>query len=157
VALCSSSANCSTMPRPPCRSAGKVAINTAIRSQARSSVKPDKTASRLMVDYSVTPIGSKAPTGADGGCIRDRLLRITRKRRNCPSRKSPKVCVRGLRATKIKNPLGGIRGAAQLLARELPEQHYVIYTDVIIEERTGLRILVDRYARPYRPPNLAAV
>jgi two-component system nitrogen regulation sensor histidine kinase GlnL len=51
--------------------------------------------------------------------------------------------VRGL-AHEIKNPLGGIRGAAQLLAQELPDSELQDYTDVIIQEADRLRNLVDR-------------
>ncbi len=53
-------------------------------------------------------------------------------------------------AHEIKNPLGGIRGAAQLLDSELedPEQHE--YTEVIIHEADRLQALVDRLLAPYR-------
>ena len=46
-------------------------------------------------------------------------------------------------AHEIKNPLGGLRGAAQLLARELPEEHMREYTSVIISEADRLAGLVD--------------
>ena len=84
---------------------------------------------------------------------RDRLLRITKEEAQLSKQEVTKVLVRGL-AHEIKNPLGGIRGAAQLLARELPEQSLRDYTDVIIEEADRLRNLVDRMLGPYRPPNL---
>ncbi len=56
-------------------------------------------------------------------------------------------------AHEIKNPLGGIRGAAQLLARELehPEQHE--YTSVVISETDRLAALVDTLLGPGGPPN----
>ncbi|MEM7017764.1 MAG: nitrogen regulation protein NR(II), partial [Pseudomonadota bacterium] len=50
--------------------------------------------------------------------------------------------VRGL-AHEIKNPLGGLRGAAQLLARELPDAELHEYTDIIIEEADRLQVLLD--------------
>jgi two-component system nitrogen regulation sensor histidine kinase GlnL len=53
------------------------------------------------------------------------------------------LLVRGL-AHEIKNPLGGLRGAAQLLARELDSEHLTDYTNVIIAEADRLRNLVDR-------------
>ncbi|HDZ56850.1 MAG TPA: nitrogen regulation protein NR(II) [Pseudomonas xinjiangensis] len=108
----------------------------------------------LMVDYSVTPI-----TASERSWIlmelhpRDRLLRITKEEAQLSKQEVTKVLVRGL-AHEIKNPLGGIRGAAQLLARELPEDSLRDYTDVIIEEADRLRNLVDRMLGPYRPPNL---
>ena len=58
--------------------------------------------------------------------------------------------VRGL-AHEIKNPLGGLRGAAQLLARELPDEELIDYTNVIIDEADRLRNLVDRLTG-YRKP-----
>ena len=48
----------------------------------------------------------------------------------------------------VKNPLGGIRGAAQLLARELDAPTLREYTDVIMEEVDRLRALVDRLLGP---------
>ena len=62
--------------------------------------------------------------------------------------------MRGL-AHEIKNPLGGIRGAAQLLSRELPEESLKDYTNVIIEEADRLRNLVDRMLGSNKLPNLA--
>src|SRR5690606_32190236 len=52
------------------------------------------------------------------------------------------------------NPLGGIRGAAQLLARELPGEHLADYTAVIIEEADRLRNLVDRMLGSNKLPSL---
>jgi two-component system nitrogen regulation sensor histidine kinase GlnL len=47
-------------------------------------------------------------------------------------------------AHEIRNPLGGIRGAAQLLARELGHTPQREYTDVIVAEATRLQVLLDR-------------
>ena len=55
--------------------------------------------------------------------------------------------VRGL-AHEIKNPLGGLRGAAQLLSRELPKNELQDYTQIIIEQADRLRNLVDRLLGP---------
>jgi two-component system nitrogen regulation sensor histidine kinase GlnL len=55
--------------------------------------------------------------------------------------------MRGL-AHEVKNPLGGIRGAAQLLERELGEAHQREYTQIIIGEADRLRKLVDRMLGP---------
>ncbi len=51
-------------------------------------------------------------------------------------------------AHEIKNPLGGIRGAAQLLERELEDQKLAEYTQIIIGEADRLRVLVDRMLGP---------
>ena len=58
--------------------------------------------------------------------------------------------VRGL-AHEIKNPLGGLRGAAQLLAKSLPDPALTEYTQVIIEQADRLRALVDRLLGPQHP------
>ncbi|HCC60948.1 MAG TPA: PAS domain-containing sensor histidine kinase [Pseudomonas sp.] len=85
---------------------------------------------------------------------RDRLLRITKEEAQLSKQETTKMLVRGL-AHEIKNPLGGIRGAAQLLARELPEEHLKDYTEVIIEEADRLRNLVDRMLGSNKLPSLA--
>ena len=60
-----------------------------------------------------------------------------------------RVLLRNL-AHEIKNPLGGIRGAAQLLETELPDPALREFTGVIIREADRLRALVDRLLEPYR-------
>jgi len=60
-------------------------------------------------------------------------------------------------AHEIKNPLGGIRGAAQLLEMELPERDVKDlreYTQVIIKEADRLQTLVDRLLAPHRIPHI---
>lgn len=63
-----------------------------------------------------------------------------------------KELIRNL-AHEIKNPLGGIRGAAQLLELELPDAQLKEYTDVIIHEADRLQALVDRLLAPHRHPH----
>jgi two-component system, NtrC family, nitrogen regulation sensor histidine kinase GlnL len=61
-----------------------------------------------------------------------------------------KELVRNL-AHEIKNPLGGIRGAAQLLGMELEgKRELTEYTQVIIAEADRLQLLVDRLLAPHR-------
>lgn len=55
-------------------------------------------------------------------------------------------------AHEIKNPLGGLRGAAQLLERELSGSGLREYTQVIIREADRLRALVDNLLGPHTPP-----
>ena len=57
--------------------------------------------------------------------------------------------MRGL-AHEIKNPWG-LRGAAQLLQKELPDPALREYTGIIIEQADRLRVLVDRLLGPQRP------
>ena len=56
-------------------------------------------------------------------------------------------------AHEIKNPLGGLRGAAQLLARQLESEELKEYTSVIISEADRLATLVDTLLGPGGPPN----
>jgi two-component system nitrogen regulation sensor histidine kinase GlnL len=56
-------------------------------------------------------------------------------------------------AHEIKNPLGGIRGAAQLLERQLGDAELKEYTDVVISETDRLAGLVDTLLGPGGPPN----
>jgi two-component system, NtrC family, nitrogen regulation sensor histidine kinase GlnL len=62
--------------------------------------------------------------------------------------------MRGL-AHEVKNPLGGIRGAAQLLERELHDPKHREYTQIIIGEADRLRKLVDRMLGPRGQTQLA--
>jgi len=64
-----------------------------------------------------------------------------------------KELVRNL-AHEIKNPLGGIRGAAQLLAMEVTSKELTEYTQVIVHEADRLQLLVDRLLAPHRRPQL---
>ena len=64
-----------------------------------------------------------------------------------------KELIRNL-AHEIKNPLGGIRGAAQLLQLELDSRDLTEYTQVIIREADRLQTLVDRLLAPHRRPHV---
>jgi two-component system, NtrC family, nitrogen regulation sensor histidine kinase GlnL len=54
-------------------------------------------------------------------------------------------------AHEVKNPLGGLRGAAQLLERQLPAPELKAYTQVIIDEADRLAALVDGILKGGRP------
>ncbi len=79
----------------------------------------------------------------------NRLIRINRDDHAAFSQETTRKLVRGL-AHEIKNPLGGVRGAAQLLERELSEDRLKEYTRVIIDEADRLKALVDRMLGPNR-------
>jgi two-component system nitrogen regulation sensor histidine kinase GlnL len=64
-----------------------------------------------------------------------------------------KELIRNL-AHEIKNPLGGIRGAAQLLGMEVESKALTEYTRVIIDEADRLQALVDRLLAPHRKPHV---
>lgn len=66
-----------------------------------------------------------------------------------------KELIRNL-AHEIKNPLGGIRGAAQLLEMEGHSRTLTEYTQVIIHEADRLQALVDRLLAPHRKPHVVS-
>ena len=79
-------------------------------------------------------------------------LKLDREERIIDQSQANKELIRNL-AHEIKNPLGGIRGAAQLLELELPERQLKElreYTQVIIKEADRLQVLVDRLLAPQR-------
>lgn len=107
---------------------------------------------RIVVDYAVTPIEDR---GGRSLLLElqplDRLLRISREETILSAQQTTRTLIRGL-AHEIKNPLGGIRGAAQLLAKELPSDNLRDYTDIIIAETDRLRKLVDQLLGPHKLP-----
>ncbi|WP_404975811.1 nitrogen regulation protein NR(II) [Vibrio navarrensis] len=80
----------------------------------------------------------------------DQQRRITQEMNQHAQQQAAKLLVRGL-AHEIKNPLGGLRGAAQLLEKMLPEPSLTEYTQIIIEQADRLRTLVDRLLGPQKP------
>ena len=81
----------------------------------------------------------------------DQRLRLDREERLLVQGVANRELIRNL-AHEIKNPLGGIRGAAQLLQRELPRPQLAEYTQVIISEADRLQSLMDRMLTPHRLP-----
>ena len=108
---------------------------------------------KLTVDYTVTPLSDQGGLMIEVQPL-DRLLRISREEALMSAQETTRNLVRGM-AHEIKNPLGGIRGAAQLLARELPDQSLEEYTGIIIDEADRLRNLVDRMLGPRQLPRMA--
>ncbi len=86
----------------------------------------------------------------------NRLKRINRDDESVTRQETSRQLIRGL-AHEIKNPLGGIRGAAQLLEKELIDEDLREYTGVIISEADRLKDLVDRMLGPQRELNLRPV
>lgn len=86
----------------------------------------------------------------------DRQLRINREEQILVRNEASRALVRGL-AHEIKNPLGGLRGAAQLLERELHDESLTEYTQIIIEEADRLQNLVNNMLGPNRVPEMKQV
>ncbi|WP_394129239.1 nitrogen regulation protein NR(II) [Shewanella maritima] len=80
----------------------------------------------------------------------DQQMRIHQQLNMDAQQQAAQFLVRNL-AHEIKNPLGGLRGAAQLLARELTSEDQKEFTQLIIEQADRLRNLVDRLLGPQRP------
>ncbi len=85
----------------------------------------------------------------------EQQTRLDREERTHELAQANKELVRNL-AHEIKNPLGGIRGAAQLLAMEVTSRELTEYTQVIIKEADRLQVLVDRLLAPHRRPQVVA-
>lgn len=84
----------------------------------------------------------------------EQQLRIAREERMIDQQAANRELIRNL-AHEIKNPLGGLRGSAQLLERELDKAELREYTQVIIKEADRLQALMDRLLTPHRTPRLA--
>lgn len=113
----------------------------------------------LLLDKEVTVDMTVVPMLDSGGInelliemtIVDRWLRITRDEQRMEQQKVTQEILRGL-AHEIKNPLGGLRGAAQLLEKEFDNDDLKEYTQVIISEADRLQALVNRILGPSKLP-----
>ena len=83
----------------------------------------------------------------------EQQLRQAREERLASEQQASRELIRNL-AHEIKNPLGGLRGSAQLLERELDKQELREYTQVIIKEADRLQALMDRMLTPHRTPRV---
>ncbi len=86
----------------------------------------------------------------------DRQIRITREEHLISQHQATQALLRGL-AHEIKNPLGGLRGAAQLLEQELPSADLREYTRIIIDEADRLQSLLNRMLGPNQLPQVREV
>jgi two-component system, NtrC family, nitrogen regulation sensor histidine kinase GlnL len=86
----------------------------------------------------------------------DQQLKIAREERLLEQHQANRELVRSL-AHEIKNPLGGIRGAAQLLERELPGPELREFTQVIVKEADRLQSLMNRLLTPSRLPQIEMI
>jgi two-component system nitrogen regulation sensor histidine kinase GlnL len=107
----------------------------------------------VVADCAVTPL-TDAP--GDTALLMEvtpveRTLRISREENQYTQYHAIRALIRGL-AHEVKNPLGGLRGAAQLLERELPDESLKEYTHIIIGEADRLRNLVNRMLGPSSLP-----
>jgi two-component system nitrogen regulation sensor histidine kinase GlnL len=106
----------------------------------------------MTVDCTVTPISEPQHKELLVELLHvDRHLRIIREENLLAQHQATRALARGL-AHEIKNPLGGLRGAAQLLERELNNEALKEYTGIIIGEADRLQNLVNRMLGPNTLP-----
>jgi two-component system nitrogen regulation sensor histidine kinase GlnL len=106
----------------------------------------------VTVDCTTTPVAERAPPVpllVELNAL-DRHLRISREDALMAQHAANRVLARNL-AHEIRNPLGGLRGAAQLLERRLPDEKLKEYTRVILREADRLTKLVDGMLGPVQP------
>jgi len=110
----------------------------------------------MYVTLDVTPIECSAAVLLLEVRRIDQQRRIVNEERLQAQQQANRELIRNL-AHEIKNPLGGIRGAAQLLAFELPDPQLKEYTDVIVDEVSRLQSLLDRLLTPHRLPQIKEI
>jgi two-component system nitrogen regulation sensor histidine kinase GlnL len=86
----------------------------------------------------------------------DRPLKLAREEQMLDQTQANRMLLRNL-AHEIKNPLGGIRGAAQLLEQELEKPGLREYTQVVIQEADRLRSLMEKLLTPQHVPHFSAL
>lgn len=86
----------------------------------------------------------------------DRPLKLAREEQMHDQTQANRLLLRNL-AHEIKNPLGGIRGAAQLLEQELDKPALREYTQVVIQEADRLRSLMENLLTPQHTPHFGAL
>lgn len=133
-------------------------INSSLQTRHPFSAYEDdlavRTGQSLAVDYMASPI----EYGEAGSCLllefvsRGRHRKLAHEKHLLDQSEASRSLLRGL-AHEIKNPLGGIRGAAQLLEREFSNDQDREFTHVIIREADRLKQLVDRMLGPRDIPN----
>lgn len=106
-----------------------------------------------LTDLTATPISTsyqQEQLMLEISCI-DRRARMLRDDNHMSQHQATRQLIRGM-AHEIKNPLGGLRGAAQLLDKELDTEELREYTQIIIEEADRLQSLVDKLLGPRGVP-----
>ena len=102
------------------------------------------------VSLSITPLAEEGSGAIIELTGLDRRRSIAEEERLAAQHQSQRMLVRGL-AHEIKNPLGGLRGAAQLLAMDLDDPEHLETIEVMIRETDRLRDLVNSLLGPHRP------
>lgn len=123
--------------------------------------RPGATERLVDVTLSPLPLGDGSLGLLAEATLTDRRSRIAQEGRRIEEQRAVRRVIRGL-AHEVKNPLGGLRGAAQLLARHLDDPDLAEYTEVIDREVDRLLKLLDQLQAPqgaqsHVPVNIHAV
>ena len=112
----------------------------------------DQTGQSITLNFSATPMIENGQLSSILVELQqvDRHLRITKEEQLLAQQNTSRMLARGL-AHEIKNPLGGLRGAAQLLDLELEDPELKEYTQIIIAESDRLQDLMDKMLGPNKP------
>jgi len=137
------------------------AIQSALASQ-RSHIEHELALSthihnsKLLLSCTATPL----QLGKHGLLLEfhpiERPLKLAREEQMLDQTQANRLLLRNL-AHEIKNPLGGIRGAAQLLEQELEKPALREYTQVVIQEADRLRSLMEKLLTPQHAPHFSAL
>lgn len=155
--------------QPAVQELGDALLSNQPYTKREALLKPSH-GNSVTVNYTVTPIiGDEDSYLLMEFFTMDRWLRISQEENLRWQQQTSKILTRGF-AHEIKNPLGGIRGAAQLLAMELQNRKlsnpslnaplndsFNEYTDIIIGEVDRLSGLVDQMMGPNQPQPFSAV
>jgi len=113
---------------------------------------------KITISFSATPVleNQKEPEILLELQQLDRHIRISKEEQLLAQENISRMLMRGF-AHEIKNPLGGLRGAAQLLELELQDNDLKEYTQIIIKEADRMKSLMDKMLGPNKPPNKVAL
>ena len=128
----------SAMERALCNNASYIEHDLTLASHTHN---------KLHVRCTVTPVRLDQPCLLLEFNTMDRSLKLAREEQMLDQTQANRMLLRNL-AHEIKNPLGGIRGAAQLLEQELERPDLHEYTQVIIQEADRLRSLMEKLLTP---------
>jgi two-component system nitrogen regulation sensor histidine kinase GlnL len=112
-------------------------VITPVEASRGSPTEPDESTPRLVLELREV----------------EQQLKIAREAKMLEQQEANRELIRNL-AHEIKNPLGGIRGAAQLLERELAPAELREFTQVIVKETDRLQALMNRLLTPSRLPRV---
>ena len=129
-----------------------LASNTSYNEHELALIAPGHAV--LQVSCTITPVEFRGSALLLEFRQLEQQIRIAREERIREQQQLNRELIRNL-AHEIRNPLGGIRGAAQLLERELSRPSLREYTDVIVKEAGRLQALMDRLLTPHRLPHPA--